>query len=311
MVKKINEIFDSDRKNWVSLFVGRFQPFTLGHLRCVEKLYEEFGVPVVICMIPTTEKSADKEHPFYGELQQEMFRRLKDGLKQEKLGVIADVIEVKNAFIDDVIATVKNETGMQPIAWGCGTDRYEIKKNVTVKSRCNDCGFERKRAMERCTKCGSTNITNDTEERIEGYKPMHDGYIERQKSVSPEEQNIDPENFNLLHIKRDVGEIGDDEISKISGTKVRMAIMNNDFNAFQRMVPKCLSTPGKGLFDDFKFALDKIYGNPQETQNISQEPAKMGVYEGLMRDREYRKYRKRLDEAITRLVKKTRKDIIL
>lgn len=65
---------------------------------------------------------------------------------------------------------------------------------------------------------------------------------------------------------------------------------------FESVMPECLYP----MFDEMRRIL---YGD--------EEPAKMGVYEGLMRDMEYRRYRKSLDEAITRLVKKTRKDIIL
>lgn len=265
------ESFDPDSKKWVSMFVGRFQPFTLGHVKCVKKLRDEFGVPVLICAIPVTEEKSDKEHPFYGELQDKMYENLRDGLNEQFPGLIADVTYVPNAYIGNLVDTAKN-LGFQPIGWGCGTDRYEIKT-------------PRKRKKKE----------TDSDYVISGYKPQTDKYIEQQRELDAETQNINPDNFNILHIQRDVTGEGDDPVSKISGTKVREAIMSNDKEAFKRMVPECLY----GLFDDFKIALERIYGGEQQTQNTAPEPA----YQSIMESKAYRDFKKRLNKGLDELLK--------
>lgn len=38
-------------KKKVNMFVGRFQPFTLGHVKVFEKMYKENGLPVVVFLV--------------------------------------------------------------------------------------------------------------------------------------------------------------------------------------------------------------------------------------------------------------------
>ena len=52
-------------KKDINLMVGRFQPFTKGHLKCVEAAFAENGFPVRICMIGNTK--FDNKHPFTDE----------------------------------------------------------------------------------------------------------------------------------------------------------------------------------------------------------------------------------------------------
>ena len=97
---------------------------------------------------------------------------------------------------------------------------------------------------------------------------MHDKFIAKQGGLDPEEQSIDPENFQLLHIQRDTAGEGDDYVSKISGTKVREAIRNNDVETFKRMVPQCLYP----LFFKFQKALRELE-EPEQEMGAQQEPA--------------------------------------
>lgn len=267
----LDESFDPDTKKWVSLFVGRFQPFTLGHVKCLKKLREAYGAPILICAIPVTEEKADAEHPFYGKLQDEMYERLRNGLNDEFPGLIADITYVPNAYIGNLVDSAKN-LGFQPIGWGCGTDRYEIRTPRKRKKKDTDSDFV-----------------------VSGYKPQTDKYIAQQMELDAEAQNINPDNFNILHIQRDVAGDGDDPVSKISGTKVREAIMNNDKETFANMVPKCLY----GLFDDFKIALEEIYGEDQKTRETAPEPA----YQAITESKVYEDFRKSLDKGIKKLLR--------
>ena len=44
----------------VNVMVGRFQPLTNGHLKCVETAWEKKGVPTVLCMVNTKEEKTAK-----------------------------------------------------------------------------------------------------------------------------------------------------------------------------------------------------------------------------------------------------------
>lgn len=243
---KLSESFDPNPESHVSLFVGRFQPFTLGHVKCLMKLKEAYNRPVLICAILVEGANVDEDHPFSYEIQKEMYERLKSGLNEQFPGLIADIIYVKNAYIGTNIEAAK-QAGYQPIAWGCGSDRYLVKK-----------------------------IKRDGTERYEGYKPMHDGYVKKQSELSPEEQDIDvnPETgFNLLHIQRDTAGTSDDFLAKVSGTDVRNALKNDDRRTFESMMPVCLY-PMYEKFRNALMAVDKEQGEPAY-QTITESQAFM------------------------------------
>ena len=71
--------------------------------------------------------------------------------------------------------------------------------------------------------------------------------------------------------------------------------MSNNKEAFKRMVPECLY----GLFNDFKIALERIYGGEQQTQNTAPEPA----YQSIMESKAYMDFKKRLNKGLDELLK--------
>lgn len=101
--------------------VGRFQPFTEGHMKMVEMGYKENGLPCVILQIPNTKN--DAKHPFTDELIKEEIKFIMDEQKKSDHMSIAGHFYVKNADIAK-IAQVCHENGFEPIMWLCGSDRY-------------------------------------------------------------------------------------------------------------------------------------------------------------------------------------------
>lgn len=245
MRRKLNED-KYDGRMPVNVYTGRFQPFHLGHLSNLQEAAKR-GLRTVICpvMAGKTAKSI-AAHPFNGEVEEEMFNRLKSAYGD----LIADIIPISKPSLDCWVNAIR-ERGMEPITWTTGIDRLASYQNL-----------------------------------IDTYGP---------------DFNLD-KNFEVIGLKKNVGAGGgsSDDKENIEGRAVRECLMNDDKEGFMRQMPECLYP----MFDKMR----KVLCGDEETE---QEPAKMGVYEGLMRDREYRRYRKCLDEAITRLVKKTRKDIIL
>lgn len=121
------EISESDERTdrQVNIMVGRFQPFTLGHLKCLKSIKNSLGVPTLICVIPG---NGDDKHPFMGEVQDEMYERLKKAHPE----LFADVRYIKNAFMEGW-ALIAKEEGLEPVSWTCGTDRYEAYRSMTEK----------------------------------------------------------------------------------------------------------------------------------------------------------------------------------
>lgn len=103
----------------VNIIIGRFQPLTKGHLKCIEQAYKEINKSTVICMIDTIESKADERHPFPSILLLPLYKQL---LRSNKL--VRDIVLVKNANIVQIVPQLREE-GYEPISWACGTDRVD------------------------------------------------------------------------------------------------------------------------------------------------------------------------------------------
>ena len=108
----------------VNLLMGRFQPFTLGHMKCVDAAAKK-GLKTVIAQVET--KSSDKKHPFTDtdiELaMQDLIKTTPD---------IVDIIKVKNADIVK-IGVLFSQHGYEIAGWTCGTDRIESYTKMSSK----------------------------------------------------------------------------------------------------------------------------------------------------------------------------------
>jgi cytidyltransferase-like protein len=104
----------------VNMFVGRFQPFTLGHAKVIETISSQNGYPVVIFLVKS--KTAKKEdafkRPYDESLQMEMLNKLKRAYPIEKVYVI------DRGAIDLMFNTMRKD-GYEPVLWGTGTDRLQ------------------------------------------------------------------------------------------------------------------------------------------------------------------------------------------
>lgn len=118
---QINEALNVPHPNQgkkpVNIFVGRFQPFTLGHVKVFEQLYRENKLPLVV-LIVRSDRNKEKA-PFSEDLQIAMFEKMKREYK-----FLEAVRIINKAGIDDIFAAVR--PAYEPILWGFGTDR---KKN--------------------------------------------------------------------------------------------------------------------------------------------------------------------------------------
>ena len=169
--------------------LGRFQPFTKGHLQMLKDGYDKNGYPAVVFMI--SNKKMDKKHPFSDELIQKEMDMLKKSLKG-----IENTVYVNSA---DIVKLGQwcYENNYEPQLWITGSDRLAAYKRQAENPKYQDLGHF-------------------------------------------------PSSFTTLEVPRT------DE--DISATKVREAIMNDDLDAFKKMMPEGTEK----LFDDFKEALSQV-----------------------------------------------------
>lgn len=180
----------------VNITIGRFQPFTRGHLACIESVYNELGLPTIICMIGVNDEKVDEKHPFPSSMLLPMY---KDVFKKNKM--IEDIILVKNANIVEIGETLYG-MGYQIKSWSCGTDR------------------------------------------LASYEKMSSKYAE-QAHLSPD--------FKMFEIKR-----SDEDIS---ATKVRNALLNDDYKTFAAMTPLATlksKLAGKSYYNELKDQINKV-----------------------------------------------------
>ena len=181
----------------VNITIGRFQPFTNGHMACVQRAFDQLGIPTVICMIDTPDSKVDEKHPFPSSMLLPLYKNL-----FKKNDMIEDIILVKNANIVDIGETLFN-MGYQIKSWSCGTDRFD------------------------------------------SYDKMAKRYAE-QAHLS--------DDYQTLEIKR-----SDEDIS---ATKVRQAILDDDYKTFVAMTPLVTlqsRLQGKECYNELREQLLKIY----------------------------------------------------
>ena len=110
----------------VNIVIGRFQPFTDGHMKCVDAAWKQLRIPTVICLIDTPKEKVDKRHPFSTDLLLPIYNDLSSTYH------IAGVVVVKNA---DIVknSEILRDAGYEIKSWTCGTDRIDSYTSMTEK----------------------------------------------------------------------------------------------------------------------------------------------------------------------------------
>ena len=112
--------YPTQGKEKVNIFVGRFQPFTLGHVKVLETLYKQNGFPVIVFLVKakTVKKEDAVKRPYDVETQIEMFNNV-----QREYKFLKQVIVVPSAAIDVMFNQLR--PNYEPVLWGTGTDRMK------------------------------------------------------------------------------------------------------------------------------------------------------------------------------------------
>ena len=225
----------------VKICLGRFQPFTLGHLKMVtykdlkgpdkeqqDKLREQPNLKeiakqkTIILAISTPNEKVDTRHPFNDQLMKDEFDLIKKNYKDE----IENIFYVKSA---DICAwgELLKQNGYQASVWLTGSDEFKMYKYMAIK-------------------------VPEYEEHNRDNRDCKDAYTK---------------SFYVENIERtDDG----DFVSSISGTKVRQALIDNDKELFTKMMPKGTDK----YFDKFKEAIENA---PEPVKKTTKKKIKEGM----------------------------------
>ena len=188
-------------KKPVNMFVGRFQPFTLGHVKVFEKMYKENGLPVVVYMVRGGKADPEKR-PFDEDMQQAMFTKMK-----KQYPFLEASFVVPNGAIDTMFAAARPT--YEPMMWGYGTDRKKAYGNMINKQSYRDDlgvdpsfkGFEIKRGDENISASKVRNALKiDDEKTFKKMTPksIHGFYKPLQTIMQPIKENENMKNLKSL-----------------------------------------------------------------------------------------------------------------
>lgn len=110
----------------VNIIIGRFQPITTGHLKCIEMAKRQTGCSTILCIIDTPDSKVDARHPFPTSRLISIYKDIFTG------GNILDIIPVKNADIVKISETL-GSYGYEIRSWSCGTDRIEAYSKMSTR----------------------------------------------------------------------------------------------------------------------------------------------------------------------------------
>ena len=235
----------------VNIFVGRFQPFTLGHVKVFEKMYKQNGLPVVVFLVRGGKPDPEKR-PFDETLQQAMFAKM-----AKQYPFLETAIVVPNGAIDTLYAHAR--PAYEPMMWGFGTDRKKSYNAMITKDRYRQeldvdpsfKGFEIKRTDDNISASKVRNALKiDDEKAFKKMTPksIHKFYIPLQNILQPIKENKDMKNLKSLNEYTEKVEEGqvllfdelDDSFDALT-TKIRNLIDKTDDPKWQKALNKMLN----------------------------------------------------------------------
>jgi len=104
----------------VNMFVGRFQPFTLGHAKVLETIHKENGYPVVVLLVKAKNKKKEDafKRPYDEKTQLDMFKAV-----QKQYPFLKEIFVIPTGGIDTMFNAMRPT--YEPVLWGTGSDRMK------------------------------------------------------------------------------------------------------------------------------------------------------------------------------------------
>jgi len=102
------------------MFVGRFQPFTLGHAKVLETIHKENGYPVVVLLVKAKNKKKEDafKRPYDEKTQLDMFKAV-----QKQYPFLKEIFVIPTGGIDTMFNAMRPT--YEPVLWGTGSDRMK------------------------------------------------------------------------------------------------------------------------------------------------------------------------------------------
>lgn len=113
----------------IALFVGRFQPFHLGHLKVIKWILKKYDKVVIV--IGSSQESSTEKNPFSSKERKEMINKTLKAEQIKRYGIV----EIPDVYDDDIwvqtiLKKVKFDTVFSNNSW---VKRCFEKFNVRVK----------------------------------------------------------------------------------------------------------------------------------------------------------------------------------
>jgi len=286
-------------KKPVNMFVGRFQPFTLGHVKVFEKMYKENGLPVVVYMVRGGKADPEKR-PFDEDMQQAMFAKMK-----KQYPFLEASFVVPNGAIDTMFAAAR--PAYEPMMWGYGTDRKKAYGNMINKQSYRDDlgvdpsfkGYEITRGDENISASKVRNALKiDDEKTFKKMTPksIHGFYKPLQTIMQPIKENTNMKNLKSL-TNFSINE------AKFNKKKLMKAMKKDDgmiqLGNGQEYV---IYNPNNGNDDNTDMWKDKvIFGLDQDGEEHEIEYSDIVSYNESTINEEYIELMPELEEALGRM----------
>jgi len=214
-------------KKPVNIFVGRFQPFTLGHVKVFQKMHKENGHPVIVYMVRGGKPDPEKR-PFDEDLQQAMFAKM-----QKQYPFLEASYVVPNGAIDTLYSAAR--PAYEPMMWGYGTDRKKAYNGMIDKQDYRDQlgvypefkGFEIPRTGKNISASKVRNALKiDDEKTFKQLTPksIHSFYKTLQNTLSPIKENINMKNL------KGINDFIITEVNEAKGDKLKVGDRGVDYN---------------------------------------------------------------------------------
>ena len=198
----LNVPYKEKGKKPVNIFVGRFQPFTLGHVKVFEQMYKKNGYPVVVYLVRGGKPDPEKR-PFDEDLQQAMFAEM-----TKQYPFLEAAFVVPNGGIDTLFAAAR--PAYEPMMWGYGTDRKKAYDSMINKPEYREelrvdpefTGFEIFRTDDDVSASKVRNaLMIDDEKTFNRMTPksIHKFYKTLQDTLQPVKENHNMKNLKSLN----------------------------------------------------------------------------------------------------------------
>jgi hypothetical protein len=229
-------------KKPVNIFVGRFQPFTLGHVKVFEQMYKKNGYPVVVYLVRGGKPDPEKR-PFDEDLQQAMFSEM-----TKQYPFLEAAFVVPNGAIDTLFAAAR--PAYEPMMWGYGTDRKKAYDSMINKPEYREelgvdpefTGFEIFRTDDDVSASKVRDaLVKDDETTFKRMTPksIHKFYKTLQDTLMPIKENYNMKNLRSINeflnekdeVTKDEPKAEEPKVDASGGTMKEMEIDGTSYNA--------------------------------------------------------------------------------